>query len=380
MKAKDGPAIRLHREEMWNMDDGRIAIISHRVNLTLTIMGAFIYITPLFHLQRHESIKIDDVAFIQIIREEFFLRSTSVMAPFFVTIIPAADLLLDLLTHISAYIHAVSRLPQKESKTSVVVRLCDTERFLFISGVAIQSCVGFLPLNSAFVEPVFTATKSASAVLVLGPVLNFLQRCTITFNPLVVFFIYFFGIIGIILSTSSIDCSSSVCTALDQSGTVFQALAAIIFAVLTTSCAVKYCYSRIRSPANRQVVIDWWASRLKKTSKENLVIGINPIDHDRELYTDYIPAIHMIFCLVIIIANAIVFRSSNQKKLVAFDIRNYIATTAEVCVLIVELRIRKNEIARGLVSRFLFLFFYIIFSCYDHYILFFTTSFIIFNC
>ena len=273
------------------------------------------------------------------------------MAPFFITVIPAADLLLDLLTHISAYIQAVSRLPQKESKTSVVVRLCDIERFLFIAGVAIQSCVGFLPLDSDHVEPVFTATKGASAVLVLGPVINFLQRCTITFNPLVVFFIYFFGVIGVILSTSSADCSSSVCAALDQSGTAFQTLAALIFFVLTASCAIKYCYSRIHSPASRQIVIDWWTSRFK-TSKENPVIGINPIDHDRELYTDYIPAIHMIFCLVIIVANAIVFRSSTAEKLVAFDIRNYIATTAEVCVLIVELRIRKNEIARGLVSSF----------------------------
>ena len=350
MKAEGNPVICPCREEMLNMDHGRIAIISHRVNLTLTIIGAFIYITPLFHMRKHENISIDDVAVLQIIREEFFLRSTSVMAPFFVTIIPAADLLLDLLTHISAYIHAVSRLPQKESKTSVVVRLCDIERFLFISGVAIQSCVGFLPLDSSYVEPVFTATKGASAVLVLGPVVNFLQRCTITFNPLVVFFIYFFGVIGIILSTSSIDCSSSACTALDESGTALQTLAALIFFTLTASCAVKYCYSRIHSPASRQIVMDWWTSRFQKTSKENPVIGINPIDQDRELYTDYIPAIHMIFCLVIIIANAIVFRSSSAEKLVAFDIRNYIATTAEVCVLIVELRIRKNEIARGLVS------------------------------
>ena len=90
----------------------------------------------------------------------------------------------------------------------------------------------------------------------------------------------------------------------------------------------------------------------------NLLMGSVPaiignldksIDNDREMYTNYIPALHMVSCLIILFANSSTYLADRDDLTEAIDKKNYIILIAEIIVLVIELRIRKNEITRGLV-------------------------------
>ena len=75
------------------------------------------------------------------------------------------------------------------------------------------------------------------------------------------------------------------------------------------------------------------------------------IDNDSELYANYIPALHMISMFVIIVSGLYVGLVPHEYQRMAYDRKNYIVLCAEILILVVELRIRKNEITRGLVRK-----------------------------
>ena len=76
----------------------------------------------------------------------------------------------------------------------------------------------------------------------------------------------------------------------------------------------------------------------------------NTVDNDRELYSNYIPALHMLSLFVMGMANVYWKYARQSDETESLKIRNYITLGAQIMVLVIELRIRKNEIARGLVS------------------------------
>jgi hypothetical protein len=67
------------------------------------------------------------------------------------------------------------------------------------------------------------------------------------------------------------------------------------------------------------------------------------------LYTNYIPALHMTTSIIIIFYNVYLSFLVNSDKLENFEMKNYFVIASQIMVLVIELRIRKNEITRGLV-------------------------------
>ena len=114
--------------------------------------------------------------------EEKYGGSTTLQASIFIAIIPVADLLLDLPSKFINYFRQnKSSMQQPDTK---VVRLTEFERLFFIIGVILQSSRGVVPAssNTNFIGLVSICTTNSSTILILAPVLVFLERCTESFT------------------------------------------------------------------------------------------------------------------------------------------------------------------------------------------------------
>lgn len=274
-------------------------------------------------------------------------RNPSLLASLFVVLIPAADLILDLPCHI--YDHFYSK--KLRCKKSDIFRLDDFERFLFIIGVSIQSSVYFLPLSTGLSTYgiVYNSTTNASVLLVLGPILTYLSRCTTTFTTGRTLAIVVIATMGNILTTiGTLSQPYSKSPVLKKIGGVTIVGSGALFVFLIAVCAFKYC----TLPSHQQSLISFISNlnphkRLPK--QPNGAPKQTEKDADYELYTNYIPALHMLTSTVIIFYNAYLTLFVKSDKLANFEIKNYVVIASQIMVLVIELRIRKNEITRGLV-------------------------------
>ena len=276
-------------------------------------------------------------------------------ASLFLVVIPAADLLLDVPHHIVSYIYRYDAQKIKRAKTTGVSRLSDMERALFIVGVAARSVMVFLPdnIDARSRNMVYDSTTNCSNVLIFGPVAIFLGRCTTTFTPLRTFAICFLSGSGLaLLSISSL---------LRSHGSAYQAIQTISLLVLSAS-AILYlalvCFCFFKYVRQRHDMIlsgpESFMTTFRKLLKE-LLSPMNLINESTEksdeiLYSCYIPALHMISTLMISLATLCATYLPMDSRLLAEQQRNWLTLAAEVMVLVIELRIRKNEVSRGLVS------------------------------
>ena len=319
-----------------------------KICLMMTTIGATICITPLFVLNMQQYG--DNVV------------SYRKPAPnlFFVIIIPAVDLLLDYLARCISYLYSDSKEKSKPVKSTVVSRLTDSERALFILGIAVQTIVLSHPskevLSNASI--VGSSVNNCSIILTLGPIIIYLHRCTKTFTWLRTFTILSAGFIGLILFTTSYYCRSEPekfrFEKIKLTGIVFVSLAAIILMFTILLCFGSFTIEKLKRSVAKQ-----WFQRIFKSKKicvdEVLEDDSLKIDADTELYNNYVPALHMLSLIVIGIANTYYKTTQRNDEAKALEIRNYTSLAAEILVLVIELRIRKNEIARGLVSHRLLL-------------------------
>lgn len=322
-----------------------------RLNLTAATLGAIFCLTPLFMLKSEQRYTTDDTMAFQQVTENLLQRSPSLMASFFVVLIPAADLLLDLPHRIIANFCPDEKQIRKPAARSAVFRLNEIERILFMAGIGVQSCVWFMSLsaNMTTLGIVYFATTNASILLILGPILSYLQRCTTTFTSLRVSIIVLIAIIGLMALTISnfFRSDGRIYQAMNYVGMLILTVAGLIFGSLIATCALKYCRDKFSLPLDKRFFLANLPIKSKEASMK--VRDSKDIDDDIELYTNYIPGLHMTASLIVIISYLYVGLMPTQYITSAYERKNYIVIVAEVIVLVIELRIRKNEIARGLV-------------------------------
>ena len=273
----------------------------------------------------------------------------------FFVIIPAVDLLLDYMTNCVGYFCYNSKKSCRPVESSVVSRLTDSERLLFICGVAIQAIVLSNPsqdfLSDAFIME--SSINNCSVFLTLGPIVIFLNRCTTTFTWRRTLFILSTGLIGLTFYTASYYCrsiqNSGTCDTILLTGNIFVSAGGITVIASIFLSFVSYIHEKLKCPIARQKFQRLFSS--SKIADEILEDDCLKIDTDRELYSNYIPALHMLSLLLIAIANTYWKYATRGDSARATISRSYITSVAEIMVLVIELRIRKNEIARGLVSR-----------------------------
>ena len=274
---------------------------------------------------------------------------------FFVIIIPAVDLLLDCMTNCVSYFCYKSKNSRRPVGTSGVCRLTDSERLLFIFGIAIQAIASSNPnqevLSDAFI--VENSTNNCSVFLTVCPIVIYLTRCTTSFTCLRTFFILSIGLIGMIFYTASYYCRSIQNSGnygkLAFIGNVFVSASGVVFVATICLSFISYVDEKLKCPIARQKFQRLFSSpKIGDGIPEDDCLKI---DTDRELYSNYIPALHMVSLVLIIVANIYSKYATWKDNAKATRSRGCITLAAEIIVLIIELRIRKNVVARGLVSR-----------------------------
>ena len=331
-----------------------ISPLSERLYFTIIITCAAICLLPLFFIETEVEFNLDDISMLQ---QKVLFDNHQVLqwASLFVVVIPAADLLLDVPHHIVSYIYRYDAQKIKRAKTTGVSRLSDMERALFIVGVAARSVMVFLPdnIDARSRNMVYDSTTNCSNLLILGPVVIFLGRCTTTFTPLRTFVVCILSASGLaLLSIASLLRShGSTYQAMRKFSLLILATSAILYLALVYLCFFKYlrqCQDTICSGPES------FMKTFRKLLKE-LLSPMNLINESSEksneiLYSCYIPALHMMSTIMISFATLCATYLPRNGRLMAEQQRNWLTLAAEVMVLVIELRIRKNEVSRGLVS------------------------------
>lgn len=325
--------------------------VSQRLNLAIAVLGALFCLSSLLNL--HDERKFATEIDFQIMVETLIRQSPSLMASFFVVLIPAADLLLDLPSHIVSHMYPSEKSPQKSSISTVVVRLNEIERILLIIGIGIQSSVWFLPSTTDLptVGIVYFSTTNAGFLLVGGPILTFLQRCTTTFTTLRATILTLSSAIGFSMFAicNFVQEDKMVYHAINMCAMILTGLSGLLFIFLIAFCAFKYCCLKLRTRSDRQALLIWLTHPVGQRPSDSKGKSDQLADNDRELYMNYIPAVHMMSIFAIITSLLYVCFLPGHYESNAYETKNYVVIIAEIMVLVIELRIRKNEIARGLV-------------------------------
>ena len=333
-----------------------MTFLTPKLNYTIIVVAALYCLTPLTYLPEQKKYIFDEIASYEHMTAVLIERSASLLASFFIVIIPAADLLLDMPSHISSYFYPRPKSASNATESSRVLRLYDFERFLFIIGVGIESLVWFLSSRTdpASLGILYFSTSNASLILVIGPILTYLQRCTTTFTSLRVFSLVASLSAGLVILTTCgyYRRDQRIFITVVRTGTIILVTTGVALAALIAMCAFEYSRLKFIAMWSERAEISFPKNQRGSQAQETKTVESKDqrVDNDNELYTNYIPALHMTTCLIIIFSNIYVHVVKSKYPVGAFEAKNFIVGVAEVIVLVTELRIRKNEIARGLVG------------------------------
>ena len=327
---------------------------SVRVNLGLICAGAFFCLTPLLTLKIEKSYSTDDVAYTRI-RGAIPEPSIPILASFFMVLIPAADLMIDLSSQIASFfLFKKTAVIDRSLNGAVVTRLSDIERLIFILGVTMQSGLWFLPSNTDDIILGLNeiCIMNCSIILLIGPIIMYLERCTTTFTESLSVAMLFILVVGLFCTTLSFFFRDerSTYSGLVSAGGICTAITGALFLLTVFLCAYRSYFKILVMKLlkyNRLVGL-YQSSKMEES-------GIQSDDEDQAIfrndmmYTHFIPFLHIVCILIIAAANFVAKYSNDHQRQESLRIKHFITLAAEIVVLVLEYRIRKNEIARGLV-------------------------------
>ena len=331
-----------------------MVLISGGNILLLLVSGALFCLAPLIFLDYGRKYAINDPIIEKSMLNEYGGKQL-LLASFFIAIIPAVDLLLDLPSRVVDQFWTPEKSSSRVIKTEVV-RLTEIERLVFIVGILLQSTICFIPasMDIALVSLVYNCTSNCSTIFILAPILKFLERCTTSFTALRALIIAITTVVsyGLITIAYFFRDDSYSYNVLKFTGVLFQAAAGLLYMSLIYLCAFKYCRQKICTASDRRCFCNNVFSSCEAVLSLRWLRCRGSNVNDGELYTNYIPALHMMSSVFITIGTSIFTLSTRANQAVSIASKNYIVLLAEIMVLVIELRIRKNEIARGLVRLF----------------------------
>lgn len=327
------------------LDPGLRSVNSQKLNLTLAAVAAVFCLSPLFVLTIQNRFITDDAHNYQELIVGVKDNTFSHLSSFFVILIPAADLFLDFPFQ-NYYSLRNMRSSKGSEKSSVIFRLNDIERLLFIIGVAIQSCVWFLPRSTdvATLGLVYDTTTNASVLLVLVPILTYLQRSTTSFTTFRASFLATSTSVGLMLFTTGVFFQSDGVgrTTIKLLAWSVTGMTAFLYFAVIGLCAQKYFLTNLRTSIDRKAYLTQLTNSFGRSAPGD--------ENAYKIYNNYIPALHMIASITLIVAYCAIRPLGGYNHSVVYESRTWIVIASEVTILVIELRIRKNEVARALVS------------------------------
>ena len=274
------------------------------------------------------------------VRSSYLYRESAIGT--LILVMPTSmDIILDvLLLIISTITIGRSSITKKPIDPIVIVRLTLIERSLFVVGVAMQSIVILPPLNAPYLPLLYRCAGNCSALLTICPILMFLERCTMTFSYPTTLSVSLFTAIGAACQSASYcyDSKTAEAKRIFFIGSLFFIFAAVIYLMTSILCISYY----IRNNILRK--------NLHKNSAScpNPQGGLKEIKVIDEMFENYIPAAHIISGIMFVLLNAawnfLTIGDGAQCAQIS-----YVLIGIATWVLLVEYRIRKNEVERGLV-------------------------------
>lgn len=307
-----------------------------RIIFTVALFGSVLSFLPLYSFYQLSFVEDSDNG----IRSSYLHRESAIGT--LILVMPTSmDIILDvLLLMISTISSGHSHTIKKPSDPIVIVRLTLIERSLFVVGVAMQSAVIFSPTDAPNLLLLYRCSSNCSAVLTICPILMFLERCTVTYSYPTTVSVSLFTAVGAICHSASYyyDSRSEEAKKYVFIGSVFFIFAAIIYIVTSTLCIIYYI-------SNQKL---WEGSRKFLSHGQNPQGGLKEIKIIDEMIENYIPAAHIASGIMFVLLNAawswyLIDNGVESARV------NYAIIGIATWVLLVEYRIRNNEVERGLV-------------------------------
>jgi hypothetical protein len=317
----------------------------------ISIVGVLVCLLPLFLL---DSLYIPSEEDMWTLSDDL-VANPLILASLFIVIIPLVDVLLDFCQNIWDF----QKIQKKQHKDTAIYRLTEGERFVFIIGMILQSTICFLPssdIDIINIMVIYHCTRTASQIFFVVPILFYLKRCTTTFNVWITSSIIVPLVIGLMLISLQIMYHSDpfLHDQMQQSAVVFEVFAIILFLSTVFVSFCSYLIEVYSIVTDRPFCANSFMNSIYNFLNRNTFDETQNDKNVDFMYTHLIPAMHM-FSYVIMNVGGLL----RITKLINFEAFVISQLSGQTIVLVIELRIRKNEIARGLV-KFLILLIYFI--------------------
>jgi hypothetical protein len=302
------------------------------VNIFITIAGAVITMLSVIMGQQDELD--DDYTLVWLTSPNFDLSCAGFV---YVVLVPFTDLLVEVPEKLYIFFSGSNSHSKLADANSTIVRLTDFERFLYIIGMASMSTITMVSPSSSQLYVLYNSLTDFASILTLCPIMIFLQRCTELWKPwgLVVNILIIIGSIFDAIDTVYGE------TYLNMAAYFYDA-SLIVYGLVSFYGLYSFVRERPEWVSRKNIMRFWWSEASFEANPEGPTID--------ELYSVWVPTLHMIVMGVALLMNDIWYHVDGN----IFDLIhlwNYTTMVSGIFVLVIEIRIRKNEVTRGLVSR-----------------------------
>lgn len=313
--------------------------------LSVAFMCAVVSFFPVFLFNDLPKYTEDGIYFSRFPGNLMFMR-TSLSASLFIVIVPFLDIVCD----IPFYIKDALSL-KKRIQTVSVICLTDIERLFIILGVGVQSTASFLPhqIDLPTMGIIYSCTNYCSTILVLVPVMVYLNRITTSFTlPVLLGSVSCFVAATLLFSFSFfIHHNVNTYNRVLATAEILLLVAVIITGYGTVKSIFKFVYLKAGTKNARQMCYKWFQNCRNLSDYEwEKIVSNNP-----EIYDTYVPAFHIVASWIIIAGNLYTGKLPQNSSVIHYDYKNYVIIFAQTILLVMEFRIRKSEMEKGLVSK-----------------------------
>lgn len=323
------------------------SFLTRRAKLAMCFFGAIFSFIPMMQgIVAGE----DNEMFLDELMASQFYRDAS-LSTLLITIPSGVDAVVDIaldsmefLTNYSRQNIISSSVKHLSSKGSTL-RLSPMERLLFVVGIASLSIFTLVtPAEGYSYDSIalYYSLTNFSTILSICPIVLFLERCTKLWTPLRSFLVILFVNIGSVMG------SISYCFAINSNEYyVLSMTASAAIAAATCVLAVVCCW------CVQDFII--YLDRCRKTAfnKESWMIYVHRIFSQprgsSDFYKHYIPEIHTFTLIAMCVTNVAWYFIIDDVVHITSTFM-CIQSGVAVVVFVVEIRIRQNEVLRGLVS------------------------------
>lgn len=323
------------------------SLLSWRLNLTICFFGAFFTFMPVF------TGIVDDEKnreFFDMLILSRFYRDAA-LSTMLITVPSGTDALVDIFLDSAEFVakkirgNVVSSSVKDFTRKESALRLSPLERLGFVAGIASLSIFALVtPVDGYNYKSLalFYSLTNFSTILSVCPIIFFLARCTKLWTPLRSFLVILF------INLGSVVGSISYCFAVESNEYYSLSYTASALIVAATCVLAVTCGGFVKD-----LVVYWSRSRKTAFIKESWTRYIHrtftEFRGSKDFYNHNVPEIHTYALIVVSVTNVAWYFVLDDVVSVV-SIFMCIQTAVAVVIFVVEIRIRQNEVLRGLVS------------------------------